>query len=217
MRRFFYFAAIALLLLSNAPAQAQNFIVTLGLIQVPYFRMEWLPGGGTHIQAPFVNIYTSPPCDLCHSNTVSVGSENSQTIDLPLAPDAPLAQKLVAAAHELNRALANFDTGNLWQNYLGLAPGGPLVQLPVERRPGRYLYPVSSKLDLGTLLTRFDNVIHDDRFRAVTTLPAFERTHRLLSEYLAERRNTPAPSAEEIPPPVPTPPPADERPQPLDL
>ncbi len=218
MQRFLYLATIALLCsASPPPARAQNIIIAPGLIQVPYFRMEWLPSGSTHIQAPFVDLYTRPLCLSRNPCQSPLAADNSSAIDQPVASDAPMGQQLFAAGRELNRALAHFDTGNLWQNYLGLSIGGPLSQVPVDHRPGIYLYPVASQLDLGTVLDRFTTISQDNRFRIIASLPAFQKSHELLSAYLAERSNSPPSKAEELPPPKPMVPSVDDRPQPLDL
>ncbi len=214
MRKILIAAMTAAVLVAPA-AHAQPIVVVPGrLIDVPYFRMEWLPGGGAHIQAPFVNLYTAAPCHVCGAPAVTPAPAASSFPDSSRL-DAPLAEQLFAAGRRLNRALDRFDTGPRWQNYFGLALGGPLSLIPVDRRPGVYLYPVASNVDLATILDRFDRTSREEQFRVITSLPEFEQAHRLLADYIAGRNSNASPSAEEIPPPLPTP--ADDRPQPTDL
>src|SRR4051794_1866939 len=98
--------------LISSPAPAQPVIVTPGLIQVPYFRMEWRPGGGAHIQAPFVDLYTGPICHpICATSVPAVSAVSNR----PTTDDS-LAAQLFAAGRKLNRSLGNFNTGARWQS-----------------------------------------------------------------------------------------------------
>jgi hypothetical protein len=182
----------------HSGAQAQV-VFGPGFIGVPYVRIQWNPGGGIHIQAPFVDINTCPiNCPPCGSKNVSKSAP-------PVDPQAPapqtLAEQLFSAGRELNRALDRFDTAATWQHYFGLARGEPLATVPVEHLPGQYMYPSANAADVAGLRRHFDLVSQDDRYRMIADLPAFQKTHQLLVAFLDQRSHPPGRVAEELPEP----------------
>jgi hypothetical protein len=197
MKTTMIFTAIALMWFGlQAETQAQV-VLGPGFIEVPYVRIQWNPGGGIHIQAPFVDINTCPiNCPPCGSRTVS-------KVAPPVDPPVPqtLAEQLFSAGRELNRSLDRFDTAATWQHYFGLARGEPLATVPVEHLPGQYMYPSANAADVAGLRRHFDLAGQDERYRMIANLPAFQKTHQLLVAFLNERGHPSSRAAEELPEP----------------
>ena len=162
---------------------------------MPYVRIEWNHGGGIRVQAPFVDIHAGA---WCRADALA---KPSAPIQRPAASPPTLAQQLFSAGRELNRALDRFDTAATWQHYFGLARGEPLAAVPVEHLAGWYMYPSSDVADVARLRPHFDTVSHDERYQMIARLPAFQRTHRLLIEFLDQSSGQPYRAAEELPVP----------------
>ncbi len=65
MQRFICIAVIAFVGIVDAPSvQAQPIIVAPGIIQVPYFRMTWLPGGARIFKRRLLIFTPRPPIGI---------------------------------------------------------------------------------------------------------------------------------------------------------
>jgi hypothetical protein len=212
MKTIMIFTAIAATWFGlHAEVQAQV-VLGPGFIEVPYVRIQWSPGGGIHIQAPFVDINTCPI-----NNCPPCGSQTTSKVATPVVPPAPqtLAEQLFSAGRELNRSLDRFDTAATWQHYFGLARGEPLASVPVEHLPGQYMYPSANAADVVGLRRHFDLISQDNRYRMIADLPAFQKTYQLLVAFLNERSHPSGRAAEELPEPG-GPTILDDRPRPQD-
>jgi hypothetical protein len=191
---FFATSALSWLVLQNS-AQAQ-IAFGPGFFEAPYVRLEW-DHGGLHVQAPFVDLHTGGWCrtDAMARPAVPIWSRQ------PLASPPSLAQQLYTAGRELNRALEQFNTAATWQRYLGLSPGEPLASVPVEHLLGQYMYPSSDVVDVDKLRRHFEIVSRDERYHMIAALPAFQKTFRLLIEFLDQPKTPPERAVEELPAP----------------
>jgi hypothetical protein len=119
-----------------------------------------------------------------------------------LPADMRTQRQLFAASAELAGSLEQFSTANTWLKYFALMPGGVLS--PYQRSERK----MQGSPDLITLLERFESVSQDARYSMIAALPAFQRTHGLLLEYISEhpQRENPKsvdPTSEELPAPLP--------------
>jgi hypothetical protein len=193
------FTAIAATWLAMQVETQAQVVLGPGFIEVPYVRIQWNPGGGIHIQAPFVDINTCPVnCPPCGSTNVS---KVAPSVNPPAPTPQTLAEQLFSAGRELNRELDRFDTAATWQHYFGLARGEPLATVPVEHLSGQYMYPLANAADVAGLRRHFDLVSQDDHYRMIANLPAFQKTHQLLVAFLNERSHPPGRAVEELPEP----------------
>jgi hypothetical protein len=109
-----------------------------------------------------------------------------------------LQRQLFAAARDLNQALDRFGTGAGWQRYLRVAPG--LVLSEEKTDPER---PVFSAEEYIEALDHFDAVSQNSEYRMISSLSAFQVTRQRLASFLQGAEHRPAPSAEELPAPMP--------------
>jgi len=182
-----------------------------GFVVAPYVRVDW-GHGGVHVQAPFVDIHTGGWC--CN-----------EAVAKPLPPPVPRqpvaifstpAEQLYSAGRELNRALERFDTAATWQRYLGLSSGQPLASVPVEHLAGQYMYPASDVADVAKLRGHFEKVSRDQQYQMIANLPAFQKTYRLLLEFVDQPKQQPERAIEELPVPNELTTLHDDRPRPQD-
>ena len=116
--------------------------------------------------------------------------------------------RLERAYQELQRQLGRLTTAAHWQQYLRL----PFDQI-VEGDALTWLLSDEGMAELRAGLRRYDRVNRDPQYRVVTRVPAFEKTRKLLREFLAWEEssptgeepllqfNGPLPPVEEIPVP----------------
>jgi hypothetical protein len=187
MKTLFYCLAstIFAILMFVRPAQAQV-VIGPGIIQAPFVRIQFQADGVTHIQAPFVNLYTPTP------RYDSTTDDCLQTTNLPAD-----RRQIAEAAGDLRESLTRFNTGPQWQHYFGLSRG--------EALSSRQLQASESAADtagMAVVLNRFETIGADDQYKSINTLPAFRRTQELLAAYITQRQ--PIASPEELPlPPQP--------------
>lgn len=114
---------------------------------------------------------------------IAAGAHTLGQPTVAATPDESIRRELVARSTELYAIL---DEG--WKAYLAL----PSEVFQEARSP--------SLAALGQSLARFDAVATEPRYRLLTQRPEFQRTHRLLSQYVAAK--TPRVGARlQLPPP----------------
>jgi hypothetical protein len=189
MKTLFYCLAstIFAILMFVRPAQAQV-VIGPGIIQAPFVRIQFQPDGVTHIQAPFVNLYTMS------------ARYDSATDDCLATANLPADRRqIAAAAGDLRESLTRFNTGPQWQHYFGLSRG--------EALSSRQLQASESAADaagMAVVLNRFETIGADEQYKTINTLSAFRRTQELLAAYVTQRQPSAIASPEELPlPPQP--------------
>jgi hypothetical protein len=107
--------------------------------------------------------------------------------------DHPTRQQLAAAAVKLSQSLQQFQTADSWQRYLALAPDQALSAEQVQQPDS------ATATNLVSVLRHFDAANRDDQYRVITALPAFQQTHTLLANYLAQQQPSLLSAAVEVP------------------
>ena len=63
------------------------------------------------------------------------------------------------------------------------------------------MYPASDVADVAKLRGHFETVNRDQRYEMIANLPAFQKTYRLLNEFVEQPKQQPERAAEELPAP----------------
>jgi hypothetical protein len=173
-------------------------------VRVPFFSGDFYVDGpvpveyGVPVEAD-TPVHPEPPLDgetRAGSGTVRQVNYSSNAEYLAL----------VDAYVELRNELSTLTTGAKWQRYLQL----PLRPVP-EQAVLDSLFSDASRGRLNACLTRYDSVRDDARFDIVAELPAFDRTHDALRDFvfwldgeLTLAADATLPPPEEVPLPPPT-------------
>jgi hypothetical protein len=172
---------------SNARAQVA---FGPGFVVAPCVCVEW-NGNHVHVCAPFVNLTVDLPCccgcrDYC-GQPIESHSGGQPTFGKQL-PVSPTRQDLAVAADELRKSLASFKTDGVWRHYLSLAPNEALSAQPSSG--ANDWYTSGQHKAFVAALRHFDKANQDPDCRAVADLPAFQKMHTLLANYVARQDST---------------------------
>jgi hypothetical protein len=184
-RRFFLMAVIAAASgsVAFAPLAHAQVAVGPGFVVAPFVHVQWT-GGQVHVCAPFVNVVVDLPgccgCRLVCGEPTRLSNRLDERLE-----EHPTRQQLAQAAGKLYQSLEQFQTADGWRHYLSLSPDGALSAEQLHKSNS-----ATDAADLVSALRHFDAANRDGQYHKITTLPAFQQTHALLANYLAQQPNS---------------------------
>ena len=142
------------------------------------------------------------------TSLVGFRTVHAAVIEFLTAPDERQRRLLAQSASQLQQSLSLLAIGEQWRGYLQLPPEVMRSESEVPPPPEADSTPVVDELQ--KILSRFNEISGDPRYRFISGLPAFRVAHNDLSAYVAMVQKPPSdgtageaqPLFEELPPPV---------------